>query len=322
MLLITAVMSIAAQSTRKVDLFTLDLAAVGRGEVWRLLTHQLVWSTSGELVLGSVLLYTWRMFERQFGARKFGACVVFLHVMATVVQVAALAVGRSVSPSQWAFSSGPYALLFGLLSVFFFDIPQSAPFTLFGLPLSDKLFLYVLSLQVCLAHLPGSAYTALIGLVLGALYRIEALPFHRLRIPAAVSGACSAVFKPILSGSLLRTLAGVPQAGAAGGGRFVGGGHALGSGPASAGAPAVARQGPGGYQAVGGDDAAAGGVDGDMPQGEILNDAYAPMMAPAAVDPQALQTVMAMGFSEPRARAALMASQNNVPAATHILLGS
>ena len=86
------------------------------------------------------------MFERQFGARKFGACVVFLHVLATLVQVAALAVGRSVSPSQWAFSSDPYALLFGLLSVFFFDISQSAPFTLFGLPLSDHLFVSIADL--------------------------------------------------------------------------------------------------------------------------------------------------------------------------------
>ena len=58
--------------------------------------------------------------------------------MATVVQMhmAALAVGRIVSPSQWSFSSGPCELLCGLLSFFVsFAIPPSASLTLLVCPL-------------------------------------------------------------------------------------------------------------------------------------------------------------------------------------------
>ena len=74
---------------------------------------------------------------------------------------------------------------------------------------------------------------------------------------------------------------------------------------------------PGGYQRVGGDDDVVG-----APQGEILNAAFAPVHAGVPVDPAALQQLMAMGFSEPRARAALIATYNNLPAASNLLLGS
>jgi membrane associated rhomboid family serine protease len=114
LLLLTGSFSFGALLARKVGLFTLDLDAVARGEVWRLFTHQLVWSSSSELVLGSMLLYTLRLFERQFGARKFAACALFLQLVATAVQASVLAFSRGVvGASGWSFAPGPYALCFG-----------------------------------------------------------------------------------------------------------------------------------------------------------------------------------------------------------------
>lgn len=143
-LLTTAVWSIAAIATKKQGLFNLDLTLVGQGQLWRLLTHSFVWSTTSELVLGSICLYHWRQFERQFGTRKFGGCLAFLVVMSMVLQVCVQLVSRGAVPGgrDWLFLSGPYCVVFGLLANFMFDIPQTAPFTLFGLPLSDKLFVY------------------------------------------------------------------------------------------------------------------------------------------------------------------------------------
>lgn len=44
---------------------------VGRREVWRIFTCHFAFSTAGELVLGLVLLYTFRQFERHWGQRSF-----------------------------------------------------------------------------------------------------------------------------------------------------------------------------------------------------------------------------------------------------------
>jgi hypothetical protein len=173
----------------------------------------------------------------------------------------------------------------------------------------------VLSLQLCLSNIPASCYTAIIGFALGLLYRIECLPFHRLRVPQWLSTGCGRLFSPLLSGSLFATIAGVHDAA----GRRVGGGGRVGSG-AGAAAAARARQpggGQPGYEVVNAE-----------PEGEILNDAaafggYAAPMQPADVapDPAAVAQLTGMGFSDERARAALAASGNNVAQATNRLLG-
>jgi hypothetical protein len=222
----------------------------------------------------------------------------------------------------------------GLLAMFVFDIPTSTPFKLFGVPLSDKVFVYLLGAQVALAGWPGPAYTALIGLVLGALYRIEALPFHRLRIPMAISNACGSVCRPILSGSFLRSIAGLPAGGGGGGQRFGGGGQMLGGAPRAAGGGAARGVGAAGAAAGG-----AGGPDGyarvaaaeggdhlparvESPRPEILNDSFGGGHVAAEADPAALQQLVSMGFTEQRARGALIATRNNLPQATNLLLGS
>jgi hypothetical protein len=89
-------------------------------------------------------------------------------------------------------------------------------------------------------------------------------------------------------------------------------------GGAAAGSPAATRAG--GYQQVVGEDPSTA-----APQGEVLIDppmgAFAPS-PPVQVDPAALQQLQQMGFSEARARDALLATRNNVSAATNLLLGA
>ena len=71
LLFVTCSFSFAAQVAKRTDLFSLDLSAVGRGQVWRLLTHHLCYATSSDFILGTVLMYNLaRMFERMMGARK------------------------------------------------------------------------------------------------------------------------------------------------------------------------------------------------------------------------------------------------------------
>lgn len=273
-----------------------------------------------------MLLYTFRLFERQFGSRKFGGCIFYLLSCSTVLQVVIQLFSRGFFASQggrnWYFSSGPYGMAFGLLAMFFWDIPQTVPFTVFGTPLSDKMFVYLLGVQLALASPAGSAYTALIGIILGALYLIDYLPLHRLRVPHFLFDGCGRLFAPLLSASVFDRLTGVD----ARAGRRVGGSGRLGgSTPAAARMPQQPEMGagmhsPGGYVPVGGSDA-------DQ-EGEVLNEmAYLGGIPPAAAyapvepSPGAVAQLVSMGFTEERSRAALQATRNDLNAATNRLLG-
>lgn len=63
-------------------------------QLWRLLTHHLVFRTSSELLLASVALYEFRQFERRFGTSKFAVRLIALvfHVLTTPHQAFAFTV--------------------------------------------------------------------------------------------------------------------------------------------------------------------------------------------------------------------------------------
>ncbi len=44
---------------------------LSRGQAWRLVTHNFVLSTPGELLFGVVLLYYFRQFERHLGSARY-----------------------------------------------------------------------------------------------------------------------------------------------------------------------------------------------------------------------------------------------------------
>lgn len=54
----------------------------------------------------------------------------------------------SAGPSLNPLTSGPYGLIFASYIPFFFDIPITTKFRIFGLRLSDKSFIYLSGLQV------------------------------------------------------------------------------------------------------------------------------------------------------------------------------
>jgi len=340
------IFSIVAQATRKTDLFTLNLPAIANGQVWRVVTPSFVWSTSSELVFGSILIYIWRLFERQFGSRKFGGALVFLSVGTTLLQsLLMLGVGSASASFRHQLSkvSGPYGVVFGLLFPFFLDIPQSFAWRTMGVKMSDKLIVYILALQLVLVQPPASLVVAAIAFVLGMLYRWESLPFwSRCRIPAVIARGCSAVMAPLLDGSFIRMVLGLdaPRRGGAarsfgGGAVGVGGGRgaaattaAMGGAATGAGAN-IDGMGAGAMHGASGSPTRAGGyqmVDDDEPQGEILapagfHHAVQPPAGPTQVNQRALEQLMSMGFGEEASRQALMQTHNNAEAATHRLIG-
>jgi membrane associated rhomboid family serine protease len=71
LVLFTFLFSFIASCTKKTQLFNFNYPLISNGQVWRIFTHHFVYLNMAELVLGSILCYTWKMFERQFGSKKF-----------------------------------------------------------------------------------------------------------------------------------------------------------------------------------------------------------------------------------------------------------
>ena len=68
-LILTTLASLTASATKSGapggSLGALSLSALlGRRELWRVVTYQLAFTNAGELVIGCLLLYTLRQFER------------------------------------------------------------------------------------------------------------------------------------------------------------------------------------------------------------------------------------------------------------------
>lgn len=95
-----------------------DLYRLLHGEVWRLITSFFVFQGSAQAIVGLILLYTCRQFERQMGSRKFGAFIVFSFLVSTLVSlgvvVTAASMGFYLVPS-----SGPFSLIFALLMFYY-----------------------------------------------------------------------------------------------------------------------------------------------------------------------------------------------------------
>lgn len=96
------------------------------------LSQSFVFRHPGELACGTLLLYYFRLLERQRGSAKHGACVASTLAISYTLQSAVSTALSLVLPS------GPYGLIFANFVPFVLDIPPAQNFTLFGLPMTDK----------------------------------------------------------------------------------------------------------------------------------------------------------------------------------------
>jgi len=154
------------------------LAVTHDFQLWRLFTSQLFFTSPGEAVLGLLLLYHFRLFERQMGSNKFASFSMVVYGLSALIQLSLLV----TVPSRFV-PCGPYAMIFACLVQYYFEIPSSYRFRLCGVGMSDKVFTYLLGFQLSLANLPASFVGMIAGLTAGAAYRHDALPLQRLQVP-------------------------------------------------------------------------------------------------------------------------------------------
>ncbi|CAD6236313.1 unnamed protein product [Miscanthus lutarioriparius] len=147
--------------------------------IWRLITSLFVFLSTPELIFGAALLYYFRVFERQIGSNKYAVFIIFSTMVSVLLQI--LALGYMKDPSLNPLTSGPYGLIFASYVPFFFDIPVSMKFRIFGLSLSDKSFLYLAGLQLLFSSGRRSVVPGLSGILAGLLYRLNTFGIRRLK---------------------------------------------------------------------------------------------------------------------------------------------
>lgn len=77
--------------------FGLDVTALfSRKELWRFVTAQVMAPPPSELILSLILLYTFRLFERTNGSRKFGGSILFLLLATTAINLVTLLIFRDI----------------------------------------------------------------------------------------------------------------------------------------------------------------------------------------------------------------------------------
>eukprot|EP00128_Syssomonas_multiformis_P019046 Colp12_sorted_trinity150504_noHs@26674 len=146
--------SIAAGFLQSRDVGLNVAGLFGRGEVWRLATHNFVFNNNTEIMFGGMLLYVSRMFERRYGSLKFASFAVLTSTMSTIMQVAILFLLRKSGFD--VVSSGPYGFIYAMMVQYFYSIPRSNKLNIGGFDISSKTFTYLLALQLAYSGYPHS----------------------------------------------------------------------------------------------------------------------------------------------------------------------
>eukprot|EP00249_Psilotum_nudum_P011746 c23356_g1_i1 orf=299-1189(+) len=165
--------------------------------LWRILTSTCVFSSTPELFFGLYLVYFFRVFERQNGSNKYAMFVLLSTIITTILECVVLIVLKD--PSSVGLSPGPYALIFSSFVPFFFDIPITTRFHIFGARFSDKAFVYLAGFQLLLSAWKRSLIPGICGILAGLAYRMNVLGIRRMKFPAVVASATTRLFSPFFS---------------------------------------------------------------------------------------------------------------------------
>lgn len=158
---------------------------IQRPHFLRVIASTLAFSSMPELIFGLYLLYYFRLFERQIGSNKYSVFVLFSISASLLFEVLALVFLRD--KASGALASGPYGLIFASFVPFLCDIPISSQFRVFGVPFSDKSFIYMAGIQLFLSSWKRSVLPTICGLLTGFLYRLNVLGVRKFKIPRFVA---------------------------------------------------------------------------------------------------------------------------------------
>jgi len=121
--------------------------------------------------------------ERQFGCVKYASFLVVSTLLVTALELLSLLTFHRFGPSFNVIPSGPVGLAFSLLYQYFIIVPATYHFRVFGVTLSNKVFLYTLTLLLAFSQPWSTTLVAVLGLSAGALYRSDIANLKSYRLP-------------------------------------------------------------------------------------------------------------------------------------------
>ncbi|KAF5371203.1 hypothetical protein D9758_004096 [Tetrapyrgos nigripes] len=166
-------------------------------QYWRLIAHNVAFSNSSDLFIGELILYhVGVQIERHFGTRKFASFALMSTVLSILLEFLSLMLFYRVGLNY--IPAGPFALLFSILYQYSRIIPSVYSFRLFGVPLNNKSFNYLLAVHLTVSNLPGSLVVALIGIFTGQIYRSDLVNLKSYRLGPGISSFSRRFLLPLI----------------------------------------------------------------------------------------------------------------------------
>jgi len=169
-------------------------------QLWRILTFQLAYTSSTELLFSAAIIYQLRVLERIWGSRKFASFVVASYGLCMAGTVSLGLVSKMLTLGWWGYiPSGMTAIIISLVAVWRRELPRLGGFKILlddsststrGIELSEKWTIYLLTAQLALSQFPYGLLPALVGWIVGNAWADELVPggLVRWRVPGWIVG--------------------------------------------------------------------------------------------------------------------------------------
>jgi len=164
-------------------------------EYWRLLTSQICYVNSTEVLFAAWTLYNLRVIERLWGSRKFLSFALITAPYTLVIPPLLSFLLRPITFGRTNYiAAGPTPLLFAILAQYYTIVPSVYQYIIgetspnssasaFPFTFTSKSSSYFLPLQLALSQFPASIIPALVGWTVGLAYRYELMPGTQWRVP-------------------------------------------------------------------------------------------------------------------------------------------
>ena len=168
---------------------SLDLNKLAIGQEYRLVTSQLIFDNVPQAIVGSIIIYGFRNFERQMGSRKFGAFLMISFILNLIIElILSVIITSSITTlKSLIVTSGPFFYIYALVPFYYNYVPamHSTKYKILGIPItiSQKLWLYVLLIELFFSGGLSSIMSGISGILSGFIYLSNVLGIQRLRLP-------------------------------------------------------------------------------------------------------------------------------------------
>eukprot|EP00833_Pecoramyces_ruminatium_P007049 jgi/Orpsp1_1/1181081/evm.model.c7180000075782.1 len=183
----------------------LQYANLERHQYHKIITKNSVFSNSGSLLFGLLLLYQFRILERQRGSSKYICYIITVGALSSTLETLYIIVTHALN-IKTIIPSGPYAIIASTLYLFYKTVPVSFTMKILGITFSDKFFSYLLAFQLYFSESISTLPSLIIGFVSGILYNANILGMKSWRFPKLIRNFFKKYVAPIVDTKKPRSL--------------------------------------------------------------------------------------------------------------------